>query len=120
MKIRNIFIALLFMSAAAFGQFQQVSVMDIQFLPDSIISQGDAPSPLNGDTVIVQGVCVVAPLVDQQTDRRPIIWAGSRWVSYIQDESGQVGVALILFRMIPLGIISLHIFRMSIQQMLFS
>ncbi len=90
MKIRNIFIALLFMSVAAFGQFQQVSVMDIQFLPDSVISLGDAPSPLNGDTVIVQGVCIVAPLVDQQTDRRPIIWAGSRWVSYIQDESGQV------------------------------
>ncbi len=90
MKIRNIFIALLFMSVAMFGQFQQVSVMDIQFLPDSIISLGDAPSPLNGDTVIVQGVCMVAPLVDQQTDRRPVIWAGSRWVSYIEDESGQV------------------------------
>lgn len=62
-----------------------VSIYDIQFLPDSVISQGDAPSPLDGDTVIVTGICMVSPLVDAQTDRRPIIAAGARWVSYVQD-----------------------------------
>ena len=30
------------------------------------------------------------PLVDPQTDRRPIMWASTRWVTYLQDPDGQV------------------------------
>ncbi len=71
-------------------QFPQVTIMDIQFLEDSVIANGDAPSPMLGDTVTITGVTLTSTLVDPQTDRRPIIWAGGRWVAYIQDTSGQV------------------------------
>ncbi len=66
-----------------------VTVEDIQYLPDSVlINEGDQPSPLNGDTVRVQGVVMVRPIVDAATDRRRIIAAGGRWMIYIQDPNG--------------------------------
>lgn len=65
--------------------YPEVSIYDIQFLPDSVILNGDSPSPLNGDTVLVTGTVMVSPIVDPQTDRRRIIAAGDRWSAYIQD-----------------------------------
>ncbi|MAT58183.1 MAG: hypothetical protein CMF23_09450 [Ignavibacteriae bacterium] len=65
--------------------YPEVSIYDIQFLPDSVILNGDSPSPLNGDTVLVTGTVMVSPIVDPQTDRRRIIAAGARWSAYIQD-----------------------------------
>jgi len=76
---------LVFASASMAQDYPVVSIHDIQYLPDSVIALGDAPSPLNGDTVIVTGICMVSPLVSAQTDRRPIIAAGGRWVSYVMD-----------------------------------
>jgi hypothetical protein len=64
-----------------------VTIQDIQFVEDTTT---DPPSPLNGDTVRVRGVVMVSPTVNPESDRRPIIWAGGRWVTYIQDENGQV------------------------------
>jgi len=53
-----------------------VTIEDIQYLPDSVlINSGDQPSPLNGDTVRVQGVIMVHPVVNAQTDRRRIFAA---------------------------------------------
>lgn len=72
-------------------QYPLVTLQDIQFVPDSIINLGqDPPSPLNGDTVEVKGCVLVSPLVDPSNDRRPIIAAGARWVTYIEDENGNV------------------------------
>ncbi|MDZ7623887.1 MAG: hypothetical protein U5J96_05490 [Ignavibacteriaceae bacterium] len=68
-----------------------VTIEDIQYLSDSVlINFGDQPSPLNGQTVKVRGIVMSSPLVDPQTDRRPIMWAGTRWVTYLQDPDGQV------------------------------
>ncbi|NUN08719.1 MAG: T9SS type A sorting domain-containing protein [Ignavibacteriaceae bacterium] len=75
-----------------------VSMYDIQFVPDSLlVTLGGPPSPLNGDTVRVRGVVLVAPVVNASTDRRPIVWAGSRWHIYTQDKNGQPwnGIALL-------------------------
>ena len=56
-----------------------------------LLLQGRRPSASlkDGDTVTVEGVLTVAPVVDAQFDRRPIVWAGSRWVTYMQDIDGQ-------------------------------
>jgi hypothetical protein len=73
-----------------FGQ-NLVTIEDIQYLSDSVlINFGDQPSPLNGQTVKVRGIVMSRPLVDPQTDRRPIMWAGARWVTYLYDPDGQV------------------------------
>jgi hypothetical protein len=73
------------------AQYPLVTIEDIQYLPDSIlINFGDQPSPLNGQTAKVRGVVMVSPLVNPQTDRRPIMWAGARWVTYLYDPDGQV------------------------------
>ena len=67
-----------------------VTIEDIQYLPDSVlINSGDQPSPLNGDTVRVQGVVMIRPVVDAQTDRRQILIAGDFWMIYIVDPDGQ-------------------------------
>ena len=71
-------------------EYPLVTIHDIQFLPDSVISQGDAPSPLNGDTVRVRGVVLVSPTVNPETDRRTIMYAGGRWITYIQDQNGEL------------------------------
>ncbi len=67
-------------------EYPLVTLQDIQFLPDSVIQNGDAISPLWGDTVRVRGIVMVSPVVDPSTDRRRIIAAGSRWSIYVQDE----------------------------------
>jgi hypothetical protein len=91
MRIKFI-IGLFFVFASmAFAQeYPLVTIQDIQYLPDSVIAVGDAPSPLLGDTVRVRGVVMVAPVVDPIGDRRRIIAAGGRWAAYIQDQNGQV------------------------------
>lgn len=71
-------------------QFEQVTIMDIQFLEDSVIALGDVPSPMLGDTVVIEGIALASTVADPQNDRRPILWAGGRWLTYIQDTSGQV------------------------------
>jgi hypothetical protein len=91
MRIKFI-LGLFFIAASmAFAQeYPLVTIQDIQYLPDSVIAVGDAPSPLLGDTVRVRGVIMVAPVVNPIGDRRRIIAAGARWATYIQDQNGQV------------------------------
>jgi hypothetical protein len=92
MKSLTFFLAILFMTIGSQLQAQNlVTIEDIQYLPDSVlINSGDQPSPLNGQTVKVRGIVMSRPLVDPQTDRRPIMWAGARWVTYLYDPDGQV------------------------------
>ncbi len=68
-------------------QYPLVTIQDIQFVEDTTT---DPPSPLTGDTVEVRGTVMVSPLVNPSTDRRPIIAAGARWVTYIEDKDGHV------------------------------
>jgi len=68
-------------------EYPLVTIQDIQLVPDSL--QGaDPPSPLLGDTVRVQGLVLVRPVIDPDTNRRVIISAGARWSIYIQDPNG--------------------------------
>lgn len=61
-----------------------VTLQDIQGVPDSLLGT-DPPSPLNGDTVRVQGIALVSTVIDPDTNRGVIISAGARWAGYIQD-----------------------------------
>jgi hypothetical protein len=81
---------LILIAAAGFTFSQQyplVTIQDIQFVPDSL-QNSDPPSPLNGDTVRVQGIVLVRPVIDPDTNRGVIISAGARWSIYIQDPNG--------------------------------
>ena len=70
---------------------QLVTIEEVQYQDSvSLLTNGDLPSPYNGQTVKVRGIVMSRPLVDPQTDRRPIMWAGTRWVTYLQDPDGQV------------------------------
>ncbi len=51
--------------------------------------QAESPSLYLGDTVRVQGLTMARVLVDPLLDRRPILWAGSRWQTYLYDANGQ-------------------------------
>lgn len=70
---------------------QSVTIEEVQYQDSvSLLTNGDLPSPYNGQTVKLRGIVMVSPLVNPQTDRRPIVWAGTRWVTYLQDPDGQV------------------------------
>lgn len=85
-------LALLFLMLFTIESFTQthplVTIQDIQYVPDSILVNSDPPSPLQGDTVRVRGVVMVAPVVNPSSDRRRIIAAGARWHIYLMDSSG--------------------------------
>jgi hypothetical protein len=51
--------------------------------------QAVSPSPFIGDTVRVQGLTMARVLVDSELDRRPVLWAGDRWQTYLYDPNGQ-------------------------------
>lgn len=92
--MKNIFSILLFSFICFVSlNFAQslVTIEEVQYQDSvSLLTNGDLPSPLNGQTVKLRGVVMVSPLVNPQTDRRPIVWAGARWVTYLQDHEGFV------------------------------
>ncbi|MFN3695549.1 MAG: hypothetical protein ACK4UV_11120, partial [Ignavibacterium sp.] len=65
--------------------YPHVSIRDLQFLPDDSLAAGRDASLHIGDTVQVTGVVMVSPVVDPTFDRRPIMWAGARWQTYLRD-----------------------------------
>ena len=67
------------------------SIEEVQYQhPDSLLLYGDRPSPYNGQTIILRGVVMVDPVVDPVTDKRPIMWAGARWQTYLSDPDGTI------------------------------
>ena len=56
--------------------YPEVTIMDIQYQPD-ILTLGDQPSPLNGDTVTIVGVVMVAPYRDANPDSGTTLIAGA-------------------------------------------
>ena len=89
MKVKILLLIMLFGAGFILSQTQYplVTIQDIQFIPDSLLIS-DPPSPLNGDTVRVQGIVLVRPVIDPDTNRGVIISAGARWAVYIQDPNG--------------------------------
>ncbi len=57
-------------------QYPEVTIMDIQYQPD-ILTLGDQASPLNGDTVTIVGVVMVAPYRDANPDSGTTLIAGA-------------------------------------------
>ena len=90
MNIRLLIASLLLMAGISFAQeYPLVTIQDIQNVPDSLAGT-DPASLLNGDTVRVQGIVLVRPVIDSDTNRRVIISAGPRWVTYVQDPNNPV------------------------------
>lgn len=86
MKTKLLFILILISGSLIFAQnYPNISIRDIQFLPNDSLSAGRDGSLHVGDTVQVTGVVMVSPVVDPTFDRRPIMWAGSRWQTYLRD-----------------------------------
>ena len=74
---------LFLMSINVFAQFPEVSIMDIQF-QDILTTGVDNPSPLDGDTVTVVGVVMVAPFKDANPDSAEVLHVGAPGL-YLQD-----------------------------------
>ncbi|MFO7525552.1 MAG: T9SS type A sorting domain-containing protein [Ignavibacteriaceae bacterium] len=88
MKTKLLLILILCSMAISYAQvnpYPHVSIRDIQFVPDDSLLIGRDASPKLGDTVQVTGVVMVSTLVDPTFDRRPIMWAGARWQTYLTD-----------------------------------
>lgn len=88
MKTKFIVLFLLVCALMTFAQtnpYPHVSIRDIQYVPDSLLTLGQDGSLKIGDTVQVTGVVMVSTLVDPSLDRRPIMWAGARWQTYLAD-----------------------------------
>ena len=65
--------------------YPEVSIMDIQYQhPDSLLLNGDQPSPLVGETVTITGIVQVAPYRDANVDSGEVIRAGAPAI-YLQD-----------------------------------
>lgn len=88
MKTKLLILFLMLSAIALQAQnYPHVSIRDIQYVPDSLLTQGQDQSLYLGDTVQVTGVVMVAPVVHPINDRRPIMWAGARWQTYLRDTS---------------------------------
>lgn len=66
-------------------EYPSVNVRDIMTLPADTVNAGSLRSPMLGDTVWLTGVVTVPTVVDPLNDRRPVLWASRRWVSFMRD-----------------------------------
>lgn len=96
----TIFAVLILQIVVSAQTYPLVTIQDIQYVPDSLLTTvGGPPSPLQGQTVRIQGVVLVAPVVNATTDRRRIIAAGARWHIYVQSQDGQPWGGLAVLQM---------------------
>jgi hypothetical protein len=76
----------LFCSFFVYSQnYPHYTIRQLQFVSDSLLSLGNEASPRVGDTVQVTGVVMVPSVVNPTFDRRPVMWAGARWQTYLRD-----------------------------------
>ncbi|MBS4035574.1 MAG: T9SS type A sorting domain-containing protein [Ignavibacterium sp.] len=90
MQTKFILFFLLICASISFAQtnpYPHLSIRDLQFQPQDSLLAGTQSSPYLGDTVQVTGVVMVSTLVEPTFDRRPLMWAGSRWQTYLRDTS---------------------------------
>ncbi len=84
-RIFYFLLALFVISGFSQSNYPIVSIRDCQYQPPDSLAAGKDYSPRLGDTVTVIGVVMIPPLDNPNTTRRPIMWAGARWQSYIAD-----------------------------------
>ena len=87
MTIFRTLVLLSLMSASLWGQYRRVHVHEIMTLPPESLAVGSLLSPFVGDTVLLVGIVTVPPVLDPLTDRRPLLWAGARWVTFLRDSN---------------------------------
>lgn len=75
------------LTLSLWGQYRRVHVHDIMTLPPDSLAVGSLLSPFVGDTVLLVGIVTVPPVLDPATDRRPLLWAGARWVTFLRDSN---------------------------------
>ncbi len=86
MKIRISLLVIFLSSVLMYSQnYPHYTISQVQFVPDSLLSQGIEASPRVGDTIQITGVVMVPSVVNPTFDRRPIMWAGARWQTYLRD-----------------------------------
>jgi hypothetical protein len=80
---------ILFTGLLAAQPYPLVTLHDINYIPDSLITPSTPwpNSPLTGQTVRVRGQVNVRSIIDYVGNRNPILYFGSHWGSYIQDEN---------------------------------
>ena len=100
---RILFLIMVFAAGYISAQnYPLVTIQDIQYVPDSL-QTSDPPSPLQGDTVRIQGLVMVRPVIHPVTDRGVIISAGARWSIYVQDPNGGLWGGINVLQMDTVG-----------------
>jgi hypothetical protein len=90
--MKKLFLVLfgLLLSISLFAQFQEVTIMDIQYQhpADSLVYfENDSASSYLGDTVTVTGIVMVPPNIDHDPANGPLMYWGSIRGFYMQDTS---------------------------------
>jgi hypothetical protein len=70
--------------------YPRLHVHEIMTLPPDSLAVGSLLSPRLGDTVLLVGVVTVPPVLDPVSDRRPLLWAGVRWVTFLRDSNPEL------------------------------
>jgi hypothetical protein len=98
MKVKSIIVFLFLATGLSFAQtYPLVSLHDINFVGDTVHNSWPN-SPKAGDTVRVQGLVMVRPIVGPTGDRRPILWFNKNWGCYIQAADGSDWSGLNVFQ----------------------
>ncbi|MDW7997569.1 MAG: hypothetical protein RMJ46_07840, partial [Bacteroidota bacterium] len=69
------------------GEYRRVHVHEVMTLPSDSVAVGSLLSPHLGDTVLLIGIVTIPPVLDPISDRRPLMWAGARWVTFLRDSN---------------------------------
>jgi hypothetical protein len=70
--------------------YPRLHVHEIMTLPPDSLAVGSLLSPRLGDTVLLVGIVTVPPVLDPVSDRRPLLWAGARWVTFLRDSNPEL------------------------------
>jgi hypothetical protein len=99
MKMKTLLVFILLITGCMFAQTSQYplkTLQEVNFMPDT--TTGWPNSPLAGDTIRVQGMVLVQPIVDQLVDRRTILYYGYAWGCYIQSPDGSPWTGLNIYQ----------------------
>jgi hypothetical protein len=91
------------LSVNVFAQYPEVTIKDIQYQPNILIT-GDQPSPLNGDTVTITcGVVMVAPYKDANPDSGVTLNSGAPALILQDTSDAEWGGILVRYENMPAG-----------------
>lgn len=96
-RLISLFVILFLFAKVNFAQeYPLVSIHDIQFWENPTMTEDF--SQYLGDTVRFRGIVMVRPVIDPETDRRPIIWRGARWSTFAQDPENNEWAGIVVLQ----------------------